>query len=392
VFVVDCTASMGSYIKAAQNNIRKIMERIVAFEKTDARFGLVAYRDHPPQDSTYVTRTFDFTSSRKTMQSSIDWMSAQGGGDGPEAVAAGLKAAVDMDWRKGATKVMILIADAPPHGLGESGDGFPNGCPDGNDPLELARTMLQRGITCYPVGCEPALGQYNFARDFMCTLARITEGQAVTLSSAELLADVIIGGAQEEVALEKIMDEVSQEVEEEQAAATARGEALDEEELCTRVQSKLKSRGTRTRQMKHDSKMAAPQADTMSGMESLAAWRKAAPAPAPSAYAYDEELLDCLEECAEMPRSRSARKTKPKRSKKMSKSSKGFSLSLSAARRASADSDDEEELDFATMAGAAAPSSKSASVGATTVTVEDDYISRDQVMRCMKKSAARTKH
>ena len=76
------------------------MEKVVSFEKIDARFGLVAYRDHPPQDSTFITRTFDFTTSRKTMQTNVDWMSAQGGGDGPEAVAAGLKAAYDMDWRK----------------------------------------------------------------------------------------------------------------------------------------------------------------------------------------------------------------------------------------------------------------------------------------------------
>jgi len=336
----------------------------VSFEKTDARFGLVAYRDHPPQDSTFITRTFDFTTSRKTMQTNVDWMSAQGGGDGPEAVAAGLKAAYDMDWRKEAAKVVILIADAPPHGLGEAGDGFPNGCPDGNDPLALANLMLQRGITCYPVGCEPALGGYNYARDFMCTLARITEGQAVTLSSAELLADVIIGGAQEEVALEKIMDEISHEVGEEQAAATARGEALDEAELCNRVQSKLASRGTRTRQMKHDSKMAAPQADLMSGMGTLKAWRESAPTPP----VRDEELCTSAVSFGRAPRSK---KLKSKTAR--SGTGGGGSGRGGGAR------------------GAGGAKTEERSLGATTVTVEEDLISHEQVMRCMKKSAARGK-
>mmetsp|Transcript_76548 Transcript_76548/g.219617 ORF Transcript_76548/g.219617 Transcript_76548/m.219617 type:complete len:477 (-) Transcript_76548:974-2404(-) len=391
VFIVDCTGSMGSYIHAAQTNIRRIMEKIVAFEKTNARFGLVAYRDHPPQDRTYVTRTFDFTSSRKTMQSNVDWMSAAGGGDGPEAVTAGLKAAIDMDWRKEATKVVILIADAPPHGLGERGDGFPNGDPDGHDPLDLARTMLRRGITCYPVGCEPALGHYSFARDFMCTLARITEGQAVTLSSAELLADVIIGGAQEEVALEKIMDEITNEVEEEQTAAQMRGEALDEAELCTRVTQKLASRGTRTRQMKHDSKMESPHADLMTGQATLGAWRKAAPATAEgpdlagSLHCLDD---DCGGEALDLCAASSFSSAPPSRRRSMSPKKK------KKASRAGLFSSAPPPMSSAPppmmkSAGGAAMKQGATSMGATSVTVEEDLISPEQVMRCMKKSAAR---
>lgn len=82
---------------------------------------------------------------------------AQGGGDGPESICCGLHDSLHMDWRKEATKVVILIADAPPHGLGEQIDGFPDGCPDGRDPLAIAREMASRGISIYTVGCEPAL-------------------------------------------------------------------------------------------------------------------------------------------------------------------------------------------------------------------------------------------
>lgn len=53
------------------------------------------------------------------------------GGDGPEAVAPALHAAVHtLSWRKSAVKVALLIADAPPHGLETVGDGFPNGNDD----------------------------------------------------------------------------------------------------------------------------------------------------------------------------------------------------------------------------------------------------------------------
>ena len=48
---------------------------------------------------------------------------ASGGGDGPEAVTAALAEALNMDWREYASKMVVLIADAPPHGIGEYGDG-----------------------------------------------------------------------------------------------------------------------------------------------------------------------------------------------------------------------------------------------------------------------------
>jgi hypothetical protein len=40
---------MGPYIVSATENIRLIVEEIVASEKSDIRLALVEYRDHPPQ-------------------------------------------------------------------------------------------------------------------------------------------------------------------------------------------------------------------------------------------------------------------------------------------------------------------------------------------------------
>merc|ERR1719484_437740 len=74
VFSVDCTASMGPYIRAAQGSCTRIMTQLSEAEACDARFGLVAYRDHAPQDHTFVTRVFDFTSDAATFQQHVDWM------------------------------------------------------------------------------------------------------------------------------------------------------------------------------------------------------------------------------------------------------------------------------------------------------------------------------
>ena len=97
------------------------------------RVGLIAFRDHPPQDHTFITKVHPFTSDISQVRRDLSALYATGGGDGPEAVTAGLAAALMMNWRPHASKMVVLIADAPPHGIGEYGDGehFPrsfSGC------------------------------------------------------------------------------------------------------------------------------------------------------------------------------------------------------------------------------------------------------------------------
>eukprot|EP00744_Colponema_vietnamica_P000315 GILI01000558.1.p1 GENE.GILI01000558.1~~GILI01000558.1.p1 ORF type:complete len:492 (+),score=116.48 GILI01000558.1:81-1478(+) len=279
VFCVDNTASMGEYISAAQQNIRSIIERIVSSEGCDVRFGLVTYRDHPPQEGTYVVRSLDFTSSRARIQEYVDSMAAVGGGDGPEAVADGLHAVLQMPYRKEATKICIFIADAPPHGL-EVSDGFPDGCPCGHDPIQVCRQLAEAGVTVYSVGCEPALGSYALARDFMLSVARITGGQAVVLGSAALLADLILGGAMEELQLEQLMNEVEAEVRQLEVS----GGAVEREEVAKHVWSKMKERGVRTKQVVHDSKIDSPYEADLVNATSLSSAKAAIHAKAPALF------------------------------------------------------------------------------------------------------------
>lgn len=245
-FTMDCTGSMGAYISAAKSNIEAIAERLVEKENFDLRFSLVAYRDHPPQDQTFVTKCFPFTNDVATMKSNLRTLCAQGGGDGPEAVAAALKATHDQAWRPHATKICVLIADAPPHGLGEAGDGFPDGAPDGVDPLQVLDQMSMQGICIYSVGCEPALSHYQFAKGFFIAAAERTNGQAVALGSANMLADVIMGGAIEEMDLEKLSMEVQQQVRQLQAVEPE----LAENEVQQRVWRGLQARSAKTRTLR----------------------------------------------------------------------------------------------------------------------------------------------
>ncbi|KAE8272241.1 hypothetical protein A4X09_0g117 [Tilletia walkeri] len=243
VFIMDATGSMGSYIsvstparlrsssysfgslamlstcaplQSATKNIETICDEIIRSEELSTpnalRIGLIAYRDHPPQDHTYITKNFGFTSNIEQVKKDLKSLYATGGGDGPEAVTAAMKAALDLDWRPRATKLAVLIADAPPHGIGEYGDGFPSGSPEGNDPLLLARHMARLGVSLYMVACEPALSGYQYGADFFQALVRLTGGQLLPLTTASLLSHVIIAAAGEAMELERLQREIGDAV------------------------------------------------------------------------------------------------------------------------------------------------------------------------------------
>ncbi|TDL16224.1 hypothetical protein BD410DRAFT_902142 [Rickenella mellea] len=216
VFVQDCTGSQGSYISSATKNIEEICAHIFHSgklqDREDLRVGLVAYRDHPPQDHTWVYKNFGFTSDISRVREQLSSLYATGGGDGPEAVTAGLYQALMMDWREHASRMVVLIADAPSHGIGEYGDGFDEGSPDGHDPLQIARQMASKGITLFFVACEPALSGYSYATDFFQALVNITSGLMLPLTTADLLAHAIVGSVLENLDMERLIREVGQAV------------------------------------------------------------------------------------------------------------------------------------------------------------------------------------
>lgn len=146
------------------------------------------------------------------MKEQLNGLFAAGGGDGPEAMTAALKAACDLDWRPAAAKMAVLITDAPPHGIGEYGDGFPNGSPDGEDPLVLARRLSAQGIALFVVACEPALSGYQHAVDFYHGLVAITSGLLVPLTTASLLSHVVVAAAGEVMDLERLHRELGDSV------------------------------------------------------------------------------------------------------------------------------------------------------------------------------------
>ncbi|KAG1810938.1 uncharacterized protein BJ212DRAFT_1376889 [Suillus subaureus] len=203
MFLQDATGSQQPYINTARSGITQICNTLLAggkFTPQDLRFGLIAFRDHPPQDLSFIIQEYPFTSDVGSFTSNLGGLTAMGGGDEPESQSDALSAAYKADWKDEATKVVVLITDSPPHGIGEDGDNFPDGCPLQIDPLRVATQMGKAGITLYVIACEPSLGQaYKRARDFYQGLVKKTGGKVVNLGDLSVLPTLIAGSALEAV-------------------------------------------------------------------------------------------------------------------------------------------------------------------------------------------------
>lgn len=169
-FVVDTTGSMGPLIAAAKQRMVAMIAQLTEAADVDIRLATVEYRDHPPQDP-LVYRIYPFTWDMAAAQGAIMSLSVSGGGDTPEAVLDGVLAAVnELKWRPRARRIAVLVGDAPPHGTGLRGDGFPRGCPCGQTLDSVTAAAEEARVTLY------ALGLTAFVADSFGTLARYTGG------------------------------------------------------------------------------------------------------------------------------------------------------------------------------------------------------------------------
>merc|ERR1719203_1059091 len=103
--------------------------------------------------------------------------------------------------------MVILIADAPPHGLGGPKgdlDDHPMGCPCGEDSFRVAHTMAQAGIAIYSVDC--GYSDDAVRQTFFHAISNITGGYALNLSDAKILPKVVCGAALEEKSMNTLSD------------------------------------------------------------------------------------------------------------------------------------------------------------------------------------------
>ncbi len=168
LFLIDATGSMADEIEQLKANMISVAEQINSLPaRPETRFAMVLYRD---RGDTFVTRSFDFTDDVVVFTDALEEVVADGGGDTPESLNAGLQAALDtVAWGGDDTvKLVFLIADAPPHLTGEAGY---------EDEPDYARGLVQAasaGVKVFPVassGLDPQ-GEFVFRQLAQATLGR----------------------------------------------------------------------------------------------------------------------------------------------------------------------------------------------------------------------------
>ena len=113
VFVFDSTGSMTQTIHETKSTIVEMCGVLRALVPS-ARIGLVTYRDHGDKEE-YLVRAVPLAQDPWRVSNFVQHVNAAGGGDRPEAVRAGLKAAIEQQWRPRSQRVVVVAGDAPTH-------------------------------------------------------------------------------------------------------------------------------------------------------------------------------------------------------------------------------------------------------------------------------------
>ena len=167
VFLIDATGSMGDEIAKLKSSMRAVSQQISQLPgQPDICYGLVAYRD---RGDAFFTRTHDFTDNLGAFQQMLARVHAGGGGDTPEALNEALHETVHrLNWRADAARLVVLVADAPPH--------LDYGGPQYDRDMQAA---LAKGIKLFAVGASglDPVGEYIYRQ-----MAQYTAGRFVFLT------------------------------------------------------------------------------------------------------------------------------------------------------------------------------------------------------------------
>jgi hypothetical protein len=109
---------MAGTIDSVRRRVEAVADRLAA-GTSSYRMAVASFRDHPEHtgdSSDYPSRVDqDFTSDAAAVKAAVGTLEANGGGDGPESAYSGLTAALNLDWRPGVKKHVIVFTDVHAH-------------------------------------------------------------------------------------------------------------------------------------------------------------------------------------------------------------------------------------------------------------------------------------
>lgn len=115
VFLVDVTGTMQAYINGVKNNIENFVEALRT-RGIEYRLGLVLFSD-------IIEEVHQPTTDVKEFLSWLNKVFASGGFDEKENALEAIREGMEMRWNPAASKVLVLVTDAPYHQFGEKGNG-----------------------------------------------------------------------------------------------------------------------------------------------------------------------------------------------------------------------------------------------------------------------------
>ena len=149
---MDITGSMEEFVDNTKKELINMMSKIIdTFNGIDINLGFIGYKDveeHLKDD--YIDE--EFTNKYKEIENKIANIQIGGGGDTAEDIAFAFEKALNKSWESNA-KFVILITDAPCHGLKYHGhkeyDDYPNGIFGRKDIEESIKQLCDNNICLF---------------------------------------------------------------------------------------------------------------------------------------------------------------------------------------------------------------------------------------------------
>ena len=128
VIAFDTTGSMSAYIGDVKKHVTELIPKLLD-ANPNMRIGIVAFGDYCDMESKdkfgRAYQVLPLTDNKKKVIDFVKKAQNTGGGDSDEFYELVIKKVTEeTDWRKGAQKAVLLIADAEPHYVGYSYGGF----------------------------------------------------------------------------------------------------------------------------------------------------------------------------------------------------------------------------------------------------------------------------
>jgi hypothetical protein len=185
VLMFDTTGSMYRFLEEVRRELSRLVSEIHD-SVPNTRVGVIAYGDY---GDPYVTQVLDLTDNFNAVKDFVRSVEGTSGADFPEAVEEALYRANQLNWRIGSNRAVVLVGDAPPHGVEDSMRQY--------DYKAESNALGRKGAKIYATECgthEPTERAFRW-------MAKQTNGTYLKLENIRDLVDLLIGICMKEVGL-----------------------------------------------------------------------------------------------------------------------------------------------------------------------------------------------